>query len=93
MRFPKISDVARDLRQINKEADAHPDGIDVRLQVYPDGDWAVRAGDSSFDQDHRGYWGASSVPGGNKRFNSEETARYLISEAKDQHYYDKNYGG
>ncbi len=80
MRFPKISDVARDLRAINQEADAHPDGVDVRLQVYPDGDWAV-------------HWGASSVPGRNKRFNSEETARYLISEAKDQYYYDKTYGG
>src|SRR5690606_813072 len=34
---------------------------DVRLQVYEDGDWAIRFGDSSYDQDHRGFWGASIV--------------------------------
>jgi len=90
MRFPKISDVARELRDLNKEADSE---MDVRLQVYPNGDWAVRWGDPSYDQDHRGYWGSSSIPGSNRRFNSEDVARHLISEAKDQHYYDKTYGG
>ena len=90
MRFPKISDVARELRDLNKEADSE---MDVRLQVYPNGDWAVRWGDPSYDQDHRGYWGSSSIPGNNRRFNSEDTARGLISEAKDHQYQVKTYGG
>lgn len=80
MRFPKIDDVAAELRNINKQ-----DTDDVRLQVYPDGDWAVRWGSSDYDQDHRGYWGASSVPGGNRRFDSKDVARELIDRAKDQH--------
>jgi hypothetical protein len=86
MRFPKIDDVATELRAINKQQSA-PDGddggIDVRLQVYPDGDWAVRWGSSDYDQDHRGYWGASSVPGDNRRFDSKDLARDLIDQAKE----------
>jgi hypothetical protein len=86
MRFPKIDDVAAELRDINKydlEPEDADEGIDVRLQVYPDGQWAVRWGLSDYDQDHRGYWGASSVPGNNRRFNSKDIARDLIDQAKD----------
>jgi len=102
MRFPKISDVAHDLRNINRmesyargrsarraDVGAHfsdEEGdhyIEVRLQVYEDGDWTVRWGDSQYDQDHRGYWGSSSVPGNGKRFKSEEVARDLINQARD----------
>lgn len=92
MRFPKIDEVAAELRNINKmqlpddaDDDGEGGGIDVRLQVYPDGDWAVRWGDSSYDQDHRGYWGSSSVPGDNRRFDSKTFARDLIDQAKE-HY-------
>ena len=88
MRFPKIDDVAAELRAINKQQSAPDDddgGIDVRLQVYPDGDWAVRWGLSDYDQDHRGYWGSSSVPGDNRRFDSKDLARNLIDQAKEHH--------
>jgi hypothetical protein len=87
MRFPKIDDVAAELRAINKQQlnrDDADEGIDVRLQVYPDGDWAVRSGSSDYDQDHRGYWGASGVPGDNRRFDSKAVARDLIDQAKEQ---------
>jgi hypothetical protein len=86
MRFPKIDEVANELRAINKqelEKDDADEGIDVRLQVYPDGDWAVRSGSSDYDQDHRGYWGSSSVPGNNRRFDSKNLARDLIEQAKE----------
>jgi hypothetical protein len=86
MRFPKIDEVAAQLRSVNKQQlrpeDAE-EGIDVRLQVYPDGDWAVRWGSSDYDQDHRGYWGSSSVPGDNRRFDSKALARDLIEQAKE----------
>ena len=36
--------------------------VDIRLQVYPSGTWALRVGDPSYDLDHTGYWGASFVP-------------------------------
>ncbi len=86
MRFPKINDVASELRDINKndlEPEDADEGIDVRLQVYADGQWAVRWGSSDYDQDHSGFWGASSVPGNNQRFDSKEIARDLIDQAKD----------
>lgn len=87
MRFPSINEVAAELRAINKNTDPEPDGddggVDVRLQVYPDGQWAVRWGSSDYDQDHRGYWGSSSVPGGNRRFDSKDIARDLIDQARE----------
>jgi len=56
-------------------------GVDVRLQVWPDGSWNLHTGDSSYDQDHRGYWGAAFLPFGN--CNLTEIARDLIEQAKD----------
>ena len=90
MRFPSIAAVAARLRDISMNVEGE---CDVRLQVYPDGEWAVRWGDSQYDQDHRGYWGASSVPGvvrGTvKRFNSRDVARDLIDQAKDARAMDR----
>lgn len=88
MQWPTIDDVAEELRLINLNTEAEDEeGIDVRLQVYEDGAWAIRVGDPSYDTDHRGYWGASGVPGvlGGipGRFNAREVARDLIEQAKD----------
>ena len=85
MRFPSIKDVAHDLRHHHKRIDWSDDGegCDVRLQVYEDGSWAVRVGPSDYDLDHRGFWGASSIPPG--RFRSANVARDLIEQAKDQY--------
>jgi hypothetical protein len=82
MRFPSIQVVAAELRRINAMVDEE---CDVRLQVYESemGEWAIRWGDPSFDHDHRGYWGAACVPGGKKRFPSEDIARDLLDQAKD----------
>lgn len=90
IKFPSIKDIASVIRGINTE-ESFPGEcgeecyIDVRLQVYPDGQWSVHSGDSSYDQDHRGFWGSSCVPGNGKRFSSVETARELIDQAKDHH--------
>ncbi len=90
MRFPSISTVAQALRSINARTDAGaPDqwgereGCAVRLQVYPDGRWAVRYGLSDYDLDHHGVWGSSSVPASNRRFKSRDTARDLIKQCRD----------
>lgn len=92
--FPSIAHVAAELRAVNKNTFDRPrgrrgeaeDSIDVRLQVYPDGDWSVRWGPSDYDQDHRGFWGASSVPGNNRRFRADDVARQLIDQAKDHFF-------
>ena len=93
MRFPSIHHVAMALREINGDVGVGegPDEFgdfeqcDVRLQVYNDGTWAIRVGSSDYDQDHHGYWGASCVPGGRKRFQSRDVARDLIDQARDAH--------
>ena len=87
VRFPSIASVANALRDVNASLDPRDfpddDSCDVRLQVYPDGDWAIRVGDSSYDLDHHGYWGAGCLNG--KRFDSAETARDLIDQAREQY--------
>ena len=84
MRFPTISDVATKLRRINKQDSGDEEGIDVRLQVHTDGTWTVNWGLSDYDQDHRGFWGSSIVPGDNRRFDSKDIARDLIEQAREQ---------
>ncbi len=49
--------------------------IDVRLR-YHDDSFYTYSGDSSYDQDHRGFWGASSVGPG-------ETEESLLAIAGD----------
>jgi hypothetical protein len=84
MRFPSIVNVARALRGISDNVEGD---CDVRLQVYEDGEWAVRWGASDYDQDHRGFWGASSVPGivngKSVRFSARAVARDLLEQAKE----------
>jgi hypothetical protein len=88
MKFPAIKDVADELRLINCNVEGE---CDVRLQVYEDGLWVVRYGASDYDQDHRGFWGASCLPGVSpqtgkvQRCNSYDIARELIEQVRDQY--------
>lgn len=50
--------------------------IDIRLQVFEDGSWAFHSGDSSYDQDHRGYCGSASI-------GPDDDDRTCYSVAKD----------
>ena len=86
-RMPPVSHVRRELRvahthlkRIGAMTREHP-WCDVRLQVYEDGTWALRTGESDYDQDHRGFWGAGAFPRG--RFDSEGMARGLIAQCAD----------
>lgn len=88
-KFPSIHDLALALRDLNDNVEGE---CDVRLQVYPEGGWRLRYGDASYDQDHSGYWGASSIPGYkasqgySNRFTQEKSksiARDLIEQAKE----------
>ena len=53
--------------------------IDCRLR-YHDGSWSLLSGDASYDQDHRGHWGASSV-GPNL---SADDARDIVKDLVEQ---------
>lgn len=56
-------------------------GQDVRLQVWEDGRWAVHVCSPDYDQDHRGYWGASLLS--YDRQNLTALARDLIGQCAD----------
>ena len=80
---PSVEDVATDLRAINEqelEPDDAEEGIDVRLQVISDEEAYVHSGDAQYDQDHSGYWGAATVPGGGRPFDAVEVAQDLIDQ-------------
>ena len=62
-----------------KDTGSDDPAIDVRLQWH-DGKWSVLTGDSSYDQDHRGYWGTSSITLDTK---SEELANDLIDQVEE----------
>ena len=55
-------------------------GVDVRLRVHR-GYWDILTGSSDYDQDHRGYWGASFI--GWNRQNLTDVARDLVDQVLD----------
>lgn len=82
-KFPPIKAVSGALFWRTGEID-HGDSVDVRLQVYETGEWAIRVGPSDYDQDHQGYWGASSLTRELSVKDCREIARDLIDQAKEQ---------
>lgn len=81
MRFPSITAVVKQLEAIQSH---WPNEIDVRLQVYENGEWMVREGDPSFDLDHHGYWGASSVGPEDSPDTILDIAACLLDQVEDQ---------
>lgn len=85
MRFPSVRDIAAHLVAYKRQldlSDCPPDEryVDVRLVVRPEdhpGCWDILVGDPSYDQDHRGFWGASSL---SPSSNCRELARELIDQ-------------
>lgn len=84
--WPSVLAIAAELRGINANVEGE---CDVRLNVR-EGEplaWNVLWGDSSYDTDHRGFWGAASVPGvvdGKVcRFSSLDVAKDLLEQAKE----------
>lgn len=78
-RMPSIREVTSVLREVAGDIEEE---CEIRLQVYEDGQWTIRVGSSSYDQDHRGYWGAGYLPG--RRFDATSLARDLIVQAREQ---------
>lgn len=87
-KWPAIAKVAADIEQhwetIKDDPLCWDDGsAPVRLQVYEDGDWAVRTGDASYDQDHHGFWGAGLI--GRRENKFDDIARDLLEQAKESY--------
>jgi hypothetical protein len=51
--------------------------------VYEDGAWSVHTGDSSYDTDHRGYWGASCIAVPATLADASDLAADLIDQVCD----------
>jgi hypothetical protein len=89
--WPALAEVVEELAEYRNylkrqqgPMDAESDGsADVRLQVYPDSSWYVRKGLSDYDQDHKGFWGASSIGPDSNDLQLLDVARDLIGQAKE----------
>jgi hypothetical protein len=92
--FGGLESLAKDLANIS-EFDIEPctadddddpyDGgrsVDVRLR-YHSGSFSLNSGDSSYDQDHRGDWGASSVGPDLSQSDAMTLAEELLEEVLD----------
>jgi hypothetical protein len=66
--FPTREELAREIRALVKHLAADgiqstdEDPIELRLQIYPNGRWALRWGAPDYDPDHKGWWGSSFLP-------------------------------
>lgn len=84
-RLPSVSDIFQELKAIRNEieGDETDEGIDVRLQVQDGGSWDVHSGDASYDTDHRGHWGASTVNAHDSDQELRAIAQDLIDEVDE----------
>ena len=78
-----------DIRHIKKQLDESVSSIDVRLCLdfdqYNDPSWIIRSGDSSFDQAHSQYCGASSLDSDTIiNIEADPTVEELIDQVLDQ---------
>lgn len=83
--FPTIEKIVAVLSRVQSSLDAGEEPCDVRLQVYEDGEWAIRIGDPSYDQDHHGFWGASSLGTDDTPETIAEMAQSLLAQSQDDH--------
>lgn len=64
--------------------DARKEGSDIRLQVLDwDDDYVLHTGDASYDTDHHGDWGASTLDADMTRQQCDLLALELLDEAAD----------
>lgn len=98
MRFPSIKTIRKELTfkywsmRCNQRRDFVVSGsddatMDIRLNVHSDGSWIILSGDSSYDQNHQGYWGASCLSW--ERQNLEKVAKSLIEQVKADSRWNK----
>lgn len=83
--FPTTSQLMTYLRKVRSYAIAEiGDLVEVRLQVFEDSNWTMHEGDSSYDLDHSGYWGAASVAPDDTDEGLLAIAQELIEQAEEQ---------
>jgi hypothetical protein len=89
MKFPSIKDVATILKELNNTMDStSEEALDIRLHVWEDGTWTIHTGDSQYDQDHRGFWGSSSLMGKCNWVSIRDIARDLLDQVREDYAMD-----
>ena len=94
MSFSAITrSLAASLREVRDEFKNDPDGdlasedgLDVRLQIQEPGPpvlWCLHYGSSDYDQDHRGYWGSSSLGADTTDEECLAIANELVDQAEE----------
>jgi dihydroxyacetone kinase len=83
VKFPRICDVAAALKEVRESMDEGQTDLDIRLQVYRTAVWAIRVGDSGYDADHLGYWGASAIDRKTSIKTITSIAKDLLEQAKE----------
>jgi len=57
----ELESIAADIQHSAAEHVEHGDSLEFRIYIRPSGAIVLNTGDSSYDQDHRGYCGSGSV--------------------------------
>ena len=91
--FPKAGDIVGGVIAYRDELQSYdPKDIadeegnpcgDIRLQVLYNGSWRIHTGDSSYDTDHRGYWGDGTIQPSDTDAQCLEVARWLVECARE----------
>lgn len=83
MVIKKMGKMAARLNEIQAELDI--ESTDIRLQVQETGEWAFRTGDSSYDLDHTGFWGASIIGKDPDEYETEAILETLTEEVLEMY--------
>ena len=68
-------------------------GLDIRLQISKSdygSEWSIHTGSSDYDQDHRGFWGCSSISGEESTDDIIEIVEDLIEQAEEEYEQETN---
>lgn len=84
VKVPRQTEVTAELADLQSIMLLHNDSneIEVRLQVTAD-HWQINSGDASYDQDHRGYWGANQITAYATPTELADIALELIEEVEE----------
>lgn len=89
--IPSVGEIVEELNGVLEDAQRSDraiaaEGFDVRLQVLSDGCWGIKWGDPSFDLNHSGHWGASTLASGDDLL---EIAKDLRDQVADSMYQEE----
>ncbi len=95
--FSELLGVRRYLNGFSLDEIPEDSGIDVRLNVQVAEDcesysWSLDTGDSSYDQDHRGFWGSSTVVWDDDEVTLVRAARDLVEQVLEHCAVCERYG-